>query len=303
MYYKVYFILAHTKPRQLKFLIDLLNDGKSIFFIHIDKKVSLTKFDVLNQIENCFIIKNSVKCSWGDYSLVQATLNSLIEINQYMNVKYPNAHYHCIFLSGEDMPLKPNIEIHHFLVNKLSTSFIHHWKLPYDKWWGGGFFRFESFYYFNFIKYPIAHKWINKIIKKFGINSIIPINKIKKDFTDLEIYGGCQWMILSKDLMQSILNLTINKNNNKFNSIFKYVLAPDELYFTTLIYHYKLNTKFNVDNSQTHLAIFKNADANPQYLNVKDIVNNQSNKTLFARKFDESINSDAINFVKNMLKQ
>lgn len=297
MYYKVYLILAHKKPQQLNTLISLLNDGKSFFFIHLDKKSTINNYEYIAKIKNCFFVKLRVRCNWGDYSLVQATLNSFAEVVHIMNTQHPNANYHVIMLSGEDLPLKSNNEIHSFLSNQKSSSFIHHWKLPYKNWWGGGMFRFESFYYFNFLKYPKAHKWMNLIIKKVGMHSIIPNDKLKRNFPNLPIYGSSQWMILSKELVQEVLQFSVA--NHKFNAVFKYVFAPDELYFATLIYNLENKRNFLIENVQTHLALFHRFDANPKYVSVEDIQKHSTDTSLFARKFDLKVNSESMSYIIN----
>lgn len=300
MYLKVYFILAHKKPAQLKELITLLQDGKSFFFIHLDRKVNLKDFKIIEKEGRCHFIKNRVRCNWGDFSLVKATLNGISEIQQFMEINHAGNDYHCVFLSGEDLPLKSNKTIHLFLEEQQNKSFINHWKLPYDKWWGGGFFRFESLYLFNFIKYPKTHYWLNKMIRYLKFDFLFPIHRMKKRFPKLELYGSSQWMILSKNLMEFIIDTS--KKNPKFNSLFKPVLAPDELYFPTLIYHFQKKKYFVIENAATHLAIFESLNPNPKYLSIEEIQKNNTTTLLFARKFDPQKNADAMNYLHNYLK-
>ena len=301
MYSKVYFILAHKKPDQLKELIALLQDGKSFFFIHLDKNVAINLFVSIQQMERCYFIKKREQSRWGGFGIVQATLNGMMEIRDFMKANHGTENYPCILLSGEDLPLKSNEKTHAFLENKPRTSFIHHWKLPYDKWWNGGLFRFESLYVFDYNKHPKAHYWLNKTIRKSKLDFLLPINRINKRYPDLELYGSSQWMILSKRLMESIVDES-NKNQ-PFKKLFKQVLLPDELYIITLIQNFLKKESIFIQNSPAHLIIFKGVDANPQYLSIKDIKNNNSETTLFARKFDDKINGDAIAYIKTTLEQ
>ena len=301
MHYKVYLILAHKKPNQLLDLISLLQDEHSYFFIHIDKKVSLDPFKNKILSKKCVFIKKRIKCNWGNYSLVQATLNTMNEIKEYMEFNFPKDSYHCIILSGEDLPLKSNDALSSFFNKQPDVSFIHHWKLPYKNWWGGGFFRFESLYLFNSIKYPKSHYWFNKIIKKLKLGFLLPSNQIKRKFPKFVFYGSSQWMILSKELMHIILDLS--HKNKDFNRFFKFVLAPDELYFPSLIYHFNVHKICKIVNFQTHLALFIGNNANPQYLSIEDLKTSQVNTALFARKFDATINPDTIDLVIKRRKQ
>ncbi|WP_185963416.1 beta-1,6-N-acetylglucosaminyltransferase [Flavobacterium gawalongense] len=299
MYSKVYFILAHKKPAQLKELITLLQDGKSFFFIHLDKNVDIHLFESIQQMEGCYFIKKREQSRWGGFGIVQATLNGMMEIQNFMKANHGTENYHCILLSGEDLPLKTNTEIHNLLENKLETSFIHHWKLPYKKWWNGGLFRFESLYIFDYNKHPKVHYWLNKTIRKLKLDFLFPINRIKKKYPDLELFGSSQWMILSKSLMESIVDESIG--NQQFKKLFKQVLLPDELYIITFIQNFiKIKCVF-IENSPTHLIIFKGVNPNPQYLSVEDIKNNNSEMTLFARKFDNDINGDAVAYIQTII--
>lgn len=301
MYSKVYFILAHKKPDQLKELITLLQDKKSFFFIHLDKNIEINLFETIHQMEGCYFIKKREQSRWGGFGIVQATLNGMLEIREFMKVNHGTENYHCILLSGEDLPLKANAKMHAFLENKPETSFITHWKLPYDKWWNGGLFRFESLYVFDYKKHPKAHYWLNKTIRKLKLDFLFPINRIKKQYPDLEFYGSSQWMILSKRLMGSIVNES--NDNPNFKHFFKQVLLPDELYIITLIQNFIKTESVFIQNRPTHLIVFKDADANPQYLTVEDIKNKKKHTTLFARKFDEDINGDSITYIKTTLEQ
>lgn len=301
MYSKVYFILAHKKPAQLKELIALLQDGKSFFFIHLDRKANIHLFESVQQMERCHFIKKREESRWGGFGIVQATLNGMREIRDFMKVNHETENYHCILLSGEDLPLKSNAEIHAFLGNRQETSFIHYWKLPYEKWWNGGFFRFESLYVFDYNKHPKAHYWLNKTMRKIKLDFLFPINRIKKKHSDLELYGSSQWMILSKKLMLSIIDES-NKNN-QFKKLFKQVLLPDELYIITLIQNFLKKENVLIQNNPTHLIVFKGANPNPQYLSVEEVKSNNMETTLFARKFDSAINGDTIAYIQTIIKQ
>lgn len=300
MYIKVYCILAHKNPAQIKELISLLDDNNSLFFVHLDKKVNQNQYKSLIEKSPCHFVKNRISCAWGKYSLVQATLNSMKEIKDFMDFNYQSSDYHFIMLSGEDLPLKANSFIHDFLKNKIETSFLNYWALPYDKWWNGGFFRLESFYFFQYKKYPGMNYWTNKTIKKMRLNFLLPLNRFKKQFPDFKIYGASQWMILNKNVLEFVLKRS--NENKKFNSIFKYVLAPDELYFATLILNYNQEESFLVENYPTHFVLFNTNEASPKYLETEDLKNN-TEEFLFARKFDSNVNQSTIETIKRIIIQ
>jgi hypothetical protein len=299
MYYKVYFILAHKNPHQIKDLITLLDDGKSLFFMHVDGKISLSAFKCAES-SNVIFIKNRIQCYWGDFSLLKATLNGMEAIATYMKLNYDNHDYHFVLLSGEDLPLKSNAYINDFLKARSNTSFLHHWKLPYKNWWGGGFFRFESLFLFNPQKHKRSHFWLNYIIKKIGLDFFFPINTIKKYFPDLELFGSSQWMIFSKEMVKRVIETS--KNDPLFIKQFRFSFAPDETYFPTLINHYGLAEDLIIENLNTNLAVFKHDANNASYLSINEIQDNNKPFTLFARKFDTEINADSIEYSKTLRK-
>lgn len=301
MYIKVYLILAHKKPRQIEQLIRLLQDGKSLFFIHVDKKVNSRHFLNCEKLDSVQFIKKNVKCDWGKIGLVQASLNSFEEIQNFMSINYIDSDYHCIMISGEDLPLQSNQSIHQFLEKNIKATFLHHWKLPYKVWWNGGLFRFESLYLFEYNKYQKVNYWITIILKKLRFNFFIPINRFKNAYPEISFYGGSQWMIVSKEMLHALIEET--HKNKKFVALFKYVLAPDELYFPMLIHAFLKNKLDTIQNFPTHLVLFEEYKPNPKYLSVSDLQNNMSNRFLFARKFDENINFEAMNYLVQRLKQ
>lgn len=300
MYYKVYFILAHKNPEQIKDLISLLDDGKSIFFIHVDKKIDIRIFKGIIQIKNSIFIKKRESGSWGRFGIVQATLNGMKEIQSYMQSEFMGSGYHCILLSGEDLPLKSNDYLNNFLEKNQDNSYINYWKLPYVKWWNGGFFRFESLYFFDYNKCPKSHYWLNKIIRKIKFNFLLPINKIRKHYPNIELYGSSQWMIFSQNLLKSIVK---ESNDEQFKKHFKYVLLPDELYIITLVQYFLNMEVAAIKNLPTHLIRFIGNNPNPQYLNIKDVENGNAETMLFARKFNNQINGDTISYVTKMISQ
>jgi hypothetical protein len=299
MYLKVYCVLVHKNPSQIKELISLLQDDHSLFFIHLDKKINLNSYKELLNQKNCFFVKKRVACSWGKYSLVQATLNAMKEVHDLINANYSGAKYHFIMLSGEDLPLTTNQQIQEYLSSNTETSFINYWELPYEKWWQGGLFRLENLYLFEYKKHPKWNYWLNRAIKKLQFNFLLPLNQFKKRFSGFKIYGSSQWMLLNQDLVAFVLKESCD--NPKFNSIFKYVLAPDELYFATLILNYDKQKQFKINNVTSHLVCFNGADPSPKYLQIEDIEKNDNENLLFARKFDPSLNQNAIEFVKKTL--
>lgn len=293
MYFKVYAILAHKNPIQLKELIDRLQFTNTYFFIHIDKKSTLDDFTKIINYKNCFFIENRIVCKWGTFSLIEATIEIFKSITSFMDLHNKKADYHSVLLSGEDYPIKSNVEIHNTLKKNIKHSFINYWKLPYAKWWDGGLYRFDSLYYFNFQNKSL-NKYTNKIIKSLKLFHLIPNNRIKKSFPNFNIYGSSQWLILNKLMLNSLL--IILEEQKKMKSIFRYTLAPDETYFSSLLLNYS-KEKENIINRNLTFVKFIGNNSSPEYLNIQDIKNLKNSNYLFARKFDTFKNQQSINYI------
>lgn len=300
MHYKVYLILVHKKPKQLGQLISILDDNRSLFFVHVDKKIDLNIFKNLNEFENCQLVKKRESGVWGGFGIVQGTLNGIVEIRDYMKHIHPDNPYHCIILSGEDLPMKSNEFLNQFFSNNLGNSFIPHWKLPYQYWWNGGMFRFENCYFFDYQKYKYLNRVVNKIVKKLKLKFLIPLSRLNKHFPNLELYGSSQWMILSHTLIEKL-----NTEKNEFKTlkrIFKTVLLPDETFLITYILNFLEIEVSRIKNQPTHLIQFKGNKNNPEYLSIIDLKLNNNQNLLFARKFDQHKNPESMDYLKNQIK-
>ncbi|TYC17011.1 beta-1,6-N-acetylglucosaminyltransferase [Bizionia gelidisalsuginis] len=297
MYFKVYAILAHKNPSQLKELISLLQYKDTLFFIHIDKKSKLSTFKEEIQFNNCYFIENRVLCKWGTFSLVEATTVLFESIKRFMSINHKDADYHTILLSGEDLPLKTNKEIHDYLKENKEYSFLEHWELPDQRWWDGGLFRFKNLYFFKY-QYSTFNKCINKVINRTKFVQLLPYNRLKKSFPNFKIYGSSQWLILNKLALNKLLKSF--EDEKKLRSIFRYTLAPDETLFASLLLN-SIPQKLLLKNKSLTFVSFKGNKSSPEYLKTKNIQNIQNDDYLFARKFDSSKNSKSIYYIKNSL--
>lgn len=112
-----YLILAHNEFPVLQLLIQALDDARNDLFIHFDKKVSSiprlkTKYASLT------VLEDRIDVCWGDLSVVEAEYLLFEEAAKQDHYSY----YH--LLSGVDMPLRSQNEIHQFFKEREGTEFI-----------------------------------------------------------------------------------------------------------------------------------------------------------------------------------
>lgn len=106
-----YLIIAHKDFYVLEKTLSLLDDERNDIYIHIDKKINDVDFDHYKSIckkSKVYYPSKRINVKWGDQSLIITEL--LLYSTAFANGPYQ--YYH--LLSGVDMPLKTQNEIHHF---------------------------------------------------------------------------------------------------------------------------------------------------------------------------------------------
>src|SRR5688572_20607201 len=104
-----YILLAHQHPLQLARLVEAVSADNTSFYIHIDQKIDWQPFrQALPGRDNVHWLQARHACTWGDSSIVKATLEALKRIVAQKKEGY------CVLLSGQDYPLRSNREIEAF---------------------------------------------------------------------------------------------------------------------------------------------------------------------------------------------
>ena len=112
-----FLILAHNNFCSLTRLVDQLDHTDNDIFIHFDSKIS-TIPELASNNAGLFITNNRIDVRWGDISVVMAEFSLFQEALE----QGPYARYH--LLSGVDICLKSNQEIHTFFDNYSDKEFI-----------------------------------------------------------------------------------------------------------------------------------------------------------------------------------
>ena len=103
-----YLIMAHNQPKLLEILIQCLDYHENDIYVHLDQK--WTDFDGTDLYKyvkksKLYILKDRYDVRWGSYSQILCEVRLLEEA-----VKKHYSYYH--LMSGMDLPLKPQKEIH-----------------------------------------------------------------------------------------------------------------------------------------------------------------------------------------------
>jgi hypothetical protein len=287
-----YMILAHKNPGQLQRLLCRLMNNDTDIFIHLDNKTDITAFITLSSIyKNVFFIKRRVDVNWGGFSMIQATLNGLLEIMEHGTYNYIN------LLSGMDYPIKSNEEITGFFIKNNGREFIYYqenpsWELPL-----GGSDRFEYYYDYD-----------NAAADKNQYELEMRTRNIKRTFINgMKPYHGSQWWSLTGRCISFLLNAVAS--NKELINYYRYTKFPDEQFFQTII----MNSGFapNVVNNNLRYIDWSHINwaeidwisstPHPKTLMLQDFHKLQYTERLFARKFEENTDSIVFDVIDSVL--
>lgn len=116
-----YLIMADKNIEQLKRLLKLLDAPDNDIFLHIDKKASHLMKDINSQTictKSSVVCVPSIDVKWGGVTQIQAELGLLTCATD----RREYAYYH--LLSGMDLPLKSQTDIHSFFENNSGKNFV-----------------------------------------------------------------------------------------------------------------------------------------------------------------------------------
>lgn len=275
-----YLIMAHNGFDTLKKLICLLDDVRNDIYIHIDARADgfiESDFDGAAEYSKLHFIKRST-VFWADFSQTSAELDLLeaaCEGGEY-------SYYH--LLSGSDLPLKTQDEIHTFFEGR-NDEFIGICpkEVPYSV-------NRLKYYHFltgnRFYRKSKPLKGLDLILTK--LQALFGINRLKGE--NIKVIDGWTWFSVTDDFARYIVS-----KRSYIEKIFSKSIASDELVMQTMIYNNpefysriydtKSLTKGSlrcIDWKRGRPYTFKNEDFE-ELINAEDV--------LFARKFDAEVDS------------
>ena len=217
-----YLIMAHGNWQVLEKMMELLDDERNDFFLHLDSSHGaipdptkwITKSTVTIIEENCI--------RWADYSQIDTELQlfkkAYLSRNGY-------SFYH--LLSGSDFPIKPKNYIYDFFENNIGKNYI-------------GIVPYETEYSLNHVRYYHLFTGMrgyrnSKMLKGLDrvlqyAQKMVGINRLKE--ANLRMVDGWAWVSISPDYLLYIL-----KNEHKIRSIFSKSIASDEMALQTMAFN------------------------------------------------------------------
>lgn len=278
-----YLIIAHNNFSQLQTLISLLDDDRNDIFLHIDSKAAGFSQDLLHAEHSHLTFIPRISVSWGGESLIQCELN-LLKAALPGNYRY----YH--LLSGVDLPLKTQDEIHGFFREHDGTEFMEfdtvanesqlffervRYYYPLQEWAGGGS---------RYLRRPLmALGWgLVAVQKLLGIRrpEIVPI------------YKGAQWFSITHDLARYVVS-----REKLIHKQFFCGWCADEFFLQSVAMASPYRSSI-VDN---YLRAIDWQRGDPYTYRKEDVPQLLASSHLWGRKFNERVDKTAISLIAEHL--
>ncbi|MFC3932046.1 beta-1,6-N-acetylglucosaminyltransferase [Streptococcus dentapri] len=305
-----YLVIAHSHFDQLAFLVSLLDNADNDIFIHIDAKASFSQADEQELRTACqqsnLIITERQAIYWGGFSQVKAELLLFKAAHNYGHYDF----YH--LLSGVDLPLASQAEIHHFFDEHKGEIFMSRMTLDGDP----ENINRQKYYHF-FQKFTprtlpgIIGKALFKIyrLSEISIQKLMRVNLLKKH--DLTPMKASNWVSLPEDVV-----ITLLEEEDWIVRTFGKTFLSDEVFLPIFLDKFGFNDRV-FDNTINHnegkefqgnLRFVNWWDGNPYVWTDSDEDKRKLEKIkqegyLFTRKFDLATYPKCQNIIKEVIKK
>jgi hypothetical protein len=222
-----YILLCHKDPEGVIAQALRLTATGDCVAIHFDARANSADFarirEALAGNPSVTFARRRLKCGWGEWSLVAATLQAVRAAVD----AFPGAT-HFYMLSGDCMPIKTAEHIHAWL-ERDEADFIESFDFFASDWIKTGIKEERLIYrhWFNERqRKPLFYASMN-LQKRLGLARKVP--------EDLKIRIGSQWWCLRRRTIEAVLAF-IDKRRDVVR-FFRTTWIPDETFFQTIVAH------------------------------------------------------------------
>ncbi|WP_298840185.1 DUF5928 domain-containing protein [uncultured Roseobacter sp.] len=222
-----YILLCHKDPDAIIRQAERLTAAGDYMAIHFDASASAADYERIRTAlaGNAAVTfaRRRVKCGWGEWSLVQATLNTL----EVACTAYPRAT-HFYMLSGDCMAIK-TAEYTHSYLDGNDADFIESFDYFESDWIKTGMKEERLIYrhFFNERAQSRLFYGAMALQRRFGLARRIP--------DDLQMRIGSQWWCLRRATVARVLEFAQTRKD--VLRFFSTTWIPDETFFQTVVPH------------------------------------------------------------------
>ena len=257
-----FLIMAHNQFDILEKLIMMLDDERNDIFLHIDKRVkdfNIKRFSALIKHSGLFFTKR-IPVYWGHSSQVDCELLLLGECLSHGT--YAFVH----LLSGVDLPIKSQGDIHRFFDSHPDTQFL---QVGYaDR----HLYRLEKYHFF--LKHTCVPKRLKNSVNRVLdlVTSKLKINRLKK-YGEINIIKTANWFSIT-----GACAAYVYEQRRFIWRLTRFTVCADEMFLGTVIFASPFrNQVYNPEPSW---------DGHMRYID-----------RLFARKFDTMVDKEIVDYV------
>ncbi len=278
-----YLIIAHDRFGQLKKLLGMLDDERNDIYLHIDSKAKdfrQEEFEHLLQKAGIFFTERT-SVIWGAYSQINS---ELLLLKAAVPGHY--AYYH--LLSGADLPIKSQDEIHRFFEANEGKEFVD---------FEGPVFREEKKvllkYYYRFQEKRAGRsKWLDfldqvsiRLQKLKGVDRLAGLS--------LTLQKGANWFSITDALASYVV-----EKEPFLQRMYAHTKCCDEIFLQTLVVNspyrdrlYDPQMKGGAEGFMRHIDWNRGAPYTFRNSDYEELMNSPC---MFARKFDEQVDEEII---------
>lgn len=222
-----FILLCHKNPEAIIQQASQLTATGDYISIHFDARARPADWaairTALGDNPNVTFARKRVKCGWGEWSLVQATLNAI----EAAVDAFPRAT-HFYMISGDCMSIKTAEYVHEFLDSD-DADYIESFDFFESGWIKTGM-KEERLIYRHFLNERKHKKLFYAMLntqRMLGLKREIP--------ADLQVQIGSQWWCLRRRTIEWVLNFT--RERKDVMRFFRTSWIPDETFFQTIVRH------------------------------------------------------------------
>jgi hypothetical protein len=280
---QVFLIHAHKDLDQLNALAGQLADPDFIIYVNVDLKSAIDVAAISPQLRQ---VQRRIPIHWGDFSQVQATLNSLAQI-----VAEVPAFDKVVFVSAQDFPLLPNDQLKRALAAAAGSELLETTPVGPEGW--------ACAHRYQYFHRP-AGGALATLACKLGARAMRLAGLRRKMVRGLRPYGGSSWWALSRPCIETILATVAA--DPALVRFFRSVACPDELFFQTLVMNSAFAPRVVPDNFR-YIQWPDSGARNPMILDAADFPRIAASGAHFCRKIDAAASAALVPLLERLKQQ
>ena len=283
-----YLIIAHEDDATFRALLQLLDDVRNDIFVHMDAKNIAwdeSNLELMVKKAGCFAVPR-ISVTWGGYSLIACELRLL-------EAAVAEGHYDFYhLLSGQDLPIKGQDEIHAFFDAHRGIEFVRYQSEPIDC-----LARVYGHRLWN--KYGCSRS--QKVLMRLDALWSKAEHVICHRTYEFEFRKGDQWFSIDDMFARYVLS-----KKDWVERTFCYSYLADEIFLHTILWNSPFRENVYRRELDDDCSAFQRLidwdRGTPYCFSLKDLNELRDSHFMFARKFDCKKDPGIIDAVVSMVQ-